>query len=895
MKKTIFNTIISYPVQAVLSESNRYRTVFKLEKGWKFRKGDQETGNAAAEDFNDSDWSEVTVPHDWAITGPFDEKNDRQDVAILQNTEEVPSVKTGRTGGLPHTGCGWYRFTFRTERLPAEDRRVLILFDGAMSNAVVYINGKEAGRRPYGYSYFYFDITSLIRKGENLIAVRLENFEQASRWYPGAGLYRNVRLIEEPLEGFKVWGTFITTPEVSQEEASIRIQSEVYGEELELHTDIFNIGSLLTSTSVSVFKQAPANNIHKIISDKNSSISPDKTINADLQFEKNLKDLQGTGPNLKTQKKNSSAFSKSIKDKRERENYYDKRIINAGDRTDQKQGRIIEQLLKISSPSLWSPENPALYKAVISLYKNNREVDRQEICFGIRSIKFSSDKGFELNGKVRKFKGICLHHDLGPLGAAVNNAAIKRQLKIMKDMGCDSIRSSHNMPTPEMLDMCDEMGFMFMAESFDEWKTAKMKNGYHLLFDEWAEKDIINLTGRVRNHPSVVMYSCGNEIPDQLTPEGKILLKYLQDIFHKADPTRPVTVGMDQVESVMNSGFGAEAELPGLNYRVHLYEEAYEKFPQKIILGSETASTVSSRGIYKFPVKEGKMIMHDDLQCSSYDLEVCSWSNIPDKDFAFSEDKQWLIGQFVWTGFDYLGEPTPYDDEWPSRSSYFGICDLAGIPKDRYYLYRSVWNTESPTLHILPHWNWKKRAGLVTPVFIYTSYDSAELFINGKSQGIRKKGEKSKLERYRLTWMNTVYEPGELKAVAYDRNGNPAMEKTVYTADEAESLQLEADRTVIKADGKDISYITISASDRNRKFCPLADNSVSFNVKGAGLFKAACNGDATSLELFHIPCMKLFNGRLIVLVQSKREEGEIILKAESRGLKSASIKIKTEK
>jgi len=445
-----------------------------------------------------------------------------------------------------------------------------------------------------------------------------------------------------------------------------------------------------------------------------------------------------------------------------------------------------------------------------------------------------------------------------------------------------------------MLTMCDEMGFMFMAESFDEWKTPKMKNGYNLFFDKWAEKDIKNLVRRVRNHPSVVMYSCGNEIPDQLTSGGKNLVKCLQDIFHMEDSTRPVTVGMDQVESVMNSGFGAEVELPGLNYRVHLYEEAYEKFPQKIILGSETASTVSSRGIYKFPAEEGKMLKHDDLQCSSYDLEACSWSNIPDEDFALSDDKPWLIGQFFWTGFDYLGEPTPYDDEWPSRSSYFGICDLAGIPKDRYYLYRSVWNTQIPTLHILPHWNWEEREGCVTPVFVYTSYDSAEVFINGKSQGIRKKDRKSKLGRYRLTWIDTVYEPGELKAVAYDMDGNPVMEKVIHTAEEPESLKLDADRSIIKADGNDISFITVSTTDRNGNFCPRADNSVSFSVRGGGSFRAACNGDATSLELFHIPCMKLFSGRLVVLVQSNREEGEIILEAESRGLKSASIKIKTQ-
>ena len=556
---------------------------------------------------------------------------------------------------------------------------------------------------------------------------------------------------------------------------------------------------------------------------------------------------------------------------------------------------VIEQILRVPDPELWSPESPSLYTADLSLCRNGKEIDRQKIRFGIREIKFIPEKGFFLNGKVRKFRGVCLHHDLGPLGAALNEAAVRRQLDIMKEMGCDSIRSSHNMPSPEMLEMCDETGFMFMAESFDEWKTPKMKNGYNLLFDRWAEKDIKNLVRRVRNHPSVVMYSCGNEIPDQLTSGGKKLVRFLQDTFHREDPTRPVTVGMDQVESVIESGFGSEVELPGLNYRVHLYDEAYRRFPQGLILGSETASTVSSRGIYKFPVKEGKMVMHDDLQCSSYDLESCSWSNIPDEDFALSDDKAWLIGQFVWTGFDYLGEPTPYDDPWPSRSSYFGICDLAGIPKDRYYLYRSVWNRTAPTLHILPHWNWQGMEGKKVPVFVYTGYNSAELFINGRSQGLREKDRNSILDRYRLRWTDTVYEPGEIRAVAYDSSGKPAMEKKVYTSGEPDALKLEADKVLLKGDGKDISFISVSAADKKGNFCPLADNQVSFSVKGAGKFRAACSGDAASLEIFHKPEMRLFSGKLVVMVQAERVDGEIILEAESSGLKSAAIRLKAEK
>ena len=318
-----------------------------------------------------------------------------------------------------------------------------------------------------------------------------------------------------------------------------------------------------------------------------------------------------------------------------------------------------------------------------------------------------------------------MHHDLGPLGTAINKAALKRQMIILKDMGVNAIRSSHNMPSFEQLELADEMGFLFLAESFDEWKKPKVENGYNRFFDEYAEKDIVNLVRATRNHPSIVMWSSGNEVPDQWGTEGVKRAKWLQDIFHREDPTRPVTVGMDQVKAVMESGFGAIMDIPGLNYRVHLYEEAYEKFPQGFILGSETASTVSSRGIYKFPVEKGSMKQYDDFQSSSYDLEYCSWSNLPEDDFMLQDDKPWVIGEFVWTGFDYLGEPTPYDEKWPSRSSYFGMIDLAGIPKDRYYLYRSRWNTKAETLQILPHWNWEGREGEKTPVFVYTNYESA--------------------------------------------------------------------------------------------------------------------------------------------------------------------------
>jgi beta-galactosidase len=446
----------------------------------------------------------------------------------------------------------------------------------------------------------------------------------------------------------------------------------------------------------------------------------------------------------------------------------------------------------------------------------------------------------------------------------------------------------------EQLELCDEMGFLFLAESFDEWAKPKVENGYNLYFNDWAEKDVVNLVRATRNHPCIVMWSSGNEVPDQWGNEGVKLAKWLQDIFHREDPTRPVTVGMDQVGNTLKNGFGAIMDIPGLNYRLHLYDEAYERFPQGFILGSETASTVSSRGIYKFPVEEYKQKTYDDFQSSSYDLEACNWSNIPDEDFYWQDEFDWVIGEFVWTGFDYLGEPTPYNEAWPSRSSYFGICDLAGLPKDRYYLYRSRWNTEDETLHILPHWNWKGREGEVTPVFVYTNYNSAELFVNGKSQGIQKKSKETLLNRNRLMWMDVKYEPGTVKVVAFDDEGNAVAEQEIHTAGAPHHLQLTADRDEISADGNDLSYITVSVVDKDGNLCPNASNQLNFKVSGAGKYKAVCNGDATSLELFHLPTMKAFSGKLVVTVQSIEEAGEMQLEVSGEGLEPATISIQTK-
>ena len=788
------------------------RSEYLLEKGWKFTKG--EVSNAEMPAFNDAKWETVDIPHDWAIFGPFDKNNDLQNVAVTQNFETQASLKTGRTGGLPYVGIGWYRTTFHS----TPGKQTTLIFDGAMSEARVFVNGKEACFWPCGYNSFYCDVTSLVNEdGKNsTLAVRLENRPQSSRWYPGAGLYRNVHVVTTEKIHVPVWGTQITTPYVKDEYASVCLRTTILNAEkteLTVVTDIIDADGQVVSTKTN------------------------------------------------------------------------KGVIN--------HGQPFTQNFIVERPKLWSPETPVLYKAVSKIYSGDTLLDTYSTRFGIRTIEYIADKGFYLNGKRRKFQGVCNHHDLGSLGAAINVAALRHQLTLLKEMGCDAIRTSHNMPAPELVELCDEMGFMMMLEPFDEWDIAKCDNGYHRFFNEWAEKDMVNMLRQYRNNPCVVMWSIGNEVPTQWSPEGYKVAKFLQDICHREDPTRPVTCGMDQVKSVLANGFAAMLDIPGLNYRAHLYDEAYERLPQNIILGSETSSTVSSRGVYKFPVERKAGAMYDDHQSSSYDLEYCNWSNIPDIDFARAEDHEWTIGQFVWTGFDYLGEPSPYDtNAWPNHSSMFGIIDLASIPKDRYYLYRSVWNKEAETLHILPHWNWEGREGEKTPVFVYTNYPSAELFINGKSYGRQTKHKNGTVEnRYRLMWHDAVYQPGEVRVVAYDEQGNPVAEKTVRTAGKPHHIELVTDRSSLQADGKDLAYVTLRIVDKDGNLCPNDGRLVSFKVKGAGKYRASANGDPTCLDLFHKPEMHAFGGMLTVIVQSGEKTGEIELQATAKGIKTGTIRI----
>lgn len=812
VRPPLFAALSAVHILLTATAAAQPRVITELTDGWKFSRG--KADGAFQIGFDDKAWQTVSVPHDWAIYGPFDKEIDKQVVAITQNNEKVASEKTGRTGALPYIGEGWYRKTFSLPHFK-KGQKAIILFEGAMSEPKVFVNGQKVGEWNYGYSYFHFDITDkLLAGGNNVLAVHLNNVGELSRWYPGAGLYRKVSIIVKNAESIDQWGTFITTPFITQDLAKVNIKTKVTGKGLRLVTDVL--------------------------------------------------DADG------------------------------KRV--ASDTTQTLFGNEFEQNIAVPGPKLWSPETPYLYKAVSRLYSGSELKDEVTTRIGIRQISYTPATGFQLNGATRKFKGVCLHHDLGPLGAAVNKAALRRQLRILKDLGCDAIRSSHNMPSLEQLELADEMGFLFLAESFDEWAKPKVKNGYARFFATDAEKDIVNLIHATRNHPSIVMWSSGNEVPDQWGAEGVKRAKWLQEVFHREDPTRPVTVGMDQVKAVMQTGFGALMDIPGLNYRTHLYEEAYKTFPQGFLLGSETASTVSSRGVYKFPVEKAKEKQYDDNQCSSYDLEYCSWSNLPEDDFALQDDKPWVVGEFVWTGFDYLGEPTPYDNKWPSRSSYFGISDLAGLPKDRYYLYRSRWNTKEPTLHVLPHWTWPGREGQTTPVFAYTSYDSAELFVNGKSMGVQRKRKDSVLQhQYRLMWMDVKYEPGTLKVVAFGKDGKPAAEKTVVTAGKPYKLVLQPDRSSLNADGTDISFVTVSVVDKDGNPCPGAAEQLTFSVKGAGTYRAACNGDATSLEPFHLPTMKTFSGKLVVLVQATKEAGEMELTVSGKGLKAGKVVLQGKK
>jgi len=768
-------------------------------------------------------WTEVQIPHDWAIAGSFDKKWDLQRVAITQNGETEATEKSGRSGALPWIGEGWYRTSVT---LPAGYENAELVFDGAMADPRVSINGQEAGYWAYGYNAFRIDATPYMTKGEMDICVHLQNLEESSRWYPGAGLYRPVTLVMTQRSHIQDWSIFVRTMSIKDDEAVVEAEAMVE-----------NPGKGMTGVMI----------------------------------------LKGPEGNLLESEK----------------------VRLGGD------GKFYVQF-KVKNPTLWSPETPYLY-TVRTVVKdgNDQVVDAKEIKTGIRTVCVSKEKGFQINGKSRKIKGVCLHHDLGPLGAAINKTALIRQIRMMKDMGCDAIRTAHNMPSTMQMEVCDSMGMMVMAESFDMWIYPKCKNGYARHFKEWAKKDITNLVLNHRNHPSIVMWSIGNEIPEQWSEEGRQISIQLQGLCHSLDPTRPVTQGMDRAEDALKSGFAQAMDVPGFNYRVHKYENNIKQLPQGFLLGSETASTVSSRGVYKFPVVpvdnsqyasyspnyDPKALQGADGQCSSYDVEWCPWSNLPDDDWRCQDDYPWVIGEFVWTGYDYLGEPTPYDEYWPSRSSYFGICDLAGLPKDRYWLYRSKWNTAEHTVHLLPHWTWPGRKGQVTPVYCYTDGVEGELFVNGKSQGRIRKNPAERLDRYRLRWNNVKYEPGEIRVVVYDEKGNKIGEDRRQTAGKPVAIVAEAEDGSFKANGEDLIYVRVSVKDKKGVMVPNCNENLTFNVKGEVRFEAVCNGDATSLQSFKKPEMRLFNGELVVIMRTTQNAGKatLVIKDKRGRIKPATL------
>ena len=840
-----------------------------LLSGWRFHRGAADGAQQAL--YDDSSWPQVTIPHDWAISGPFDKSIDIQVVAIKENGETQATEKTGRSGSLPWIGEGWYR----TEvTIPEGFASGELVFDGAMAEPHVWMDGVDIGFWAYGYNVFSLPLSGeRIKPGKHTIAVHLQNVEESSRWYPGAGLYRPVRLVLHPEVYIERWETFARTTRLDGISADHRTADK-------------------------------------------ARITVSSTVNKKLKGKTYLRQtvLDADGKEV-------------ARNERELWNSFLTSIVT----------------LDVKSAQLWSPEHPALYTLVTEALQDGKVLDRQETKVGIRLAEYTQE-GFFLNGEKRKFKGVCLHHDMGSVGTAFYKDAFRRQVRLLKEMGCDAIRTSHNTPCPWQLDICDEMGMMIMAESFDMWKSPKCKNGYARFFDntdtqsvnadgqKWYIRDITNLVKVNRNHPSVVMWSIGNEVPEQGSAIGLYFTQTMQDLIHKLDGTRPVTQGMNKGDAAMADGIWQTMDVPGWNYHVTSYRKGEENAKNGIIIGSETASTVSSRGVYKFPVKEEIQTMYDDGQVSSYDLEKCYWSNLPDDDWMLQDKDDRNIGEFVWTGFDYLGEPTPYDEYWPSRSSYFGIYDLAGLPKDRVYLYRTHWAPERETLHILPHWTWKGREGEVTPVFVYTNYPEAELFINGKSLGRRKhvdvdldaylrknvKGQTpwgradfadpdatpNRLDRYRMRWMDAVYEPGEVKVVAYDASGKAVAEKVVRTAGKPDHITLEADRTSMPAtpmaDGKaldtpSLTYYTVRVVDKDGNLCPDADNQLSFQVKGASArFNSCCNGDATSLEVFTQPTMKAFHGQVVVVLESTSTPGAATLTVSGKGLKSGKSTIVTE-
>ena len=778
------------------------REVITLQSNWKFARGPQENGWQVK--FDDSKWQKVSIPHDWAISGPFIPDGD------------------GNTGKLPWKGEGWYRNSLDIPQ-KFKGQTIYLLFDGILSCPEIYINGKMAGKWDYGYNSFYLDITALVQLNKpNSIAIHADTRNHESRWYPGAGIFRKIRMIVVNPVHIGIWGTYVTTPSVNADKAQVRIVQTIMN------------------------RQAKAKGEVKI---ENILLSPS---GEEIARQMNMVDI---------------ASKDTI--------YY-------------------EVTIPVKNPDRWDVNHGQLYSVRTIISKKDIILDSCTTPFGIRTMKFTADDGFFLNGQRVQLKGVNLHHDQGPLGAAFNYRAMERQLQLLKTMGCNAIRTSHNTAAPELLDLCDKMGMLVFDEVFDKYdQKADItdKTG----FEEFASRNIRNFVMRDRNHPSVFIWSVGNEMGDVQMDinNGFGRLKTMLEYVRRYDDTRSTTMVCDNRNSAEKRHFDF--------YDVHCwnygrrYDLARQLEPKKSVIISESASTVSTRGFYELPLPEKKTDFTKSLQVSSYDLNAPWWAEIADDDFMWQQDEPYVAGEFVWTGFDYLGEPTPYTNEWAtehgmtaneaSHSSYFGILDLCGIPKDRYYLYKSYWNPGETTIHILPHWNWAGREGASVPVFVYTNGDCAELFLNGKSLGKRCKipGSKNSVERFRLMWNEVAYQPGVLKVVAY-RDGTIIGEDIMKTAGDPFRLRMVPDRNSIRCDGNDLSYILVEALDKEGNPCPLADNLVSFTISGPGFIAGVGNGNPRSMDPFQSLQVRLFYGKAMLIIRSETKNGEIIINATSNGL-----------
>lgn len=778
-------------------KSSAQRTVADFDKDWHFHLGDVQDGQKPSTE--DLRWQVLNLPHDWSIEGKFSKDN--------------PAKPEG--GALPG-GIGWYRKTFT---VPTTDKNKLVYidFDGVYQKSDVWINGHHLGFRPNGYISFQYELTPYLKYGQpNVIAVKVDNSVQPnSRWYSGSGIYRNVWLETTDKIAVDHWGSYITTPEVSNSSAKINLQL-------------------------------------------------------------NLKNAGGKKQNITVKTRIVDASGKTV--------------ATAGNILALKDSETVNESTTVNNPHLWSNKDPYLYKAISQVYNGSTLTDTYTTTFGIRYFDFDVDKGFSLNGKHVKILGVCDHHDLGSLGAAVNTRALQRQLEILKEMGCNAIRTSHNPPAPELLDLCDKMGFIVMDEAFDCWEWKKVDYDYHLFFKQWHKRDLEDQVKRDRNHPSVIIWSIGNEIPQQEDTSALRIAPELAAIVHSLDKTRPITTANDHPDATNKIVQSGAVDLVGYNYHHQLYEKFHETFPGKKFIGTETTSALETRGYYempsdsirRWPQRWDKPFTHPKglgNVVSAYDNVSAPWGSLHEETWKVMKKHDYLSGMFIWTGFDYLGEPTPYS--WPSRSSYFGIIDLAGFPKDVYYMYQSEW-TNKPVLHIFPHWNWTP--GQTIDIWAYyNNADEVELFLNGKSLGIKKKQGDDLHVMWRLK-----FEPGTLKAVSR-KDGKVVLTREIHTAGVPAKIELVADRKALKAGGKDMSFVTVKILDKDGNVVPNAENTVNFKISGPGFIASVDNGDPVSHDPFKADYRNAFHGLALAIIQTQEKAGAITLTATSEGLKQATV------